>query len=258
MTALRSIIMAFSLFSRIPMPMVDWSERNRRYMMAAFPAVGALIGACLWAWWQLCATLGFGVTLRSAGLTLIPLGITGGMHLDGLADVIDARSSYAEPAKRREILKDPHVGAFAVMGISAYLIAQSALFTELDARYLVSLACAPIISRCLSGYATVTFKKASSDGMLAAEGSTDARAAVRSILLGICGLVATVMVVCDGLVGAAAVVVSVAELMWVRRIAEREFGGMSGDLAGYYLQMAELLMLVCIVLLGRLGTPWFW
>ena len=258
MTALRSIIMAFSLFSRLPMPEVDWSERNRRYMMAAFPAVGAAVGACLWGWWHLCAALGLGVTLRAAGLALVPLAITGGMHLDGLADVIDARSSYAEPAKRREILKDPHVGAFAVMGICAYLIAQVALFTELDARHLASLVCIPIISRCLSGYATVTFKKASSDGMLAAEGSTDAGAAVRAMLLAVFGLVTAALVACDGLVGAATAAVAVAELVWVRRIAMREFGGMSGDLAGYYLQMAELLMLACIVVLGRVGAPWSW
>ena len=190
MSVLRSIVMAFSLFSRIPMPQVDWSGHNRRFMMAAFPAVGALIGACLWGWWQLSSLLGFGAILRAAGLTLIPLGITGGMHLDGLADVVDARSSYAEPAKRREILKDPHVGAFAVMGVCGYLIAYLSLASEVNPRFLVSLICAPILSRCLSGYATITFKKASTDGMLAAEGSTSAAAAVRLVLLGVFGLTA--------------------------------------------------------------------
>lgn len=258
MIVLRSIVMAFSLFSRIPMPQVDWSERDRRFLMAAFPAVGTVIGACLVGWWLLSAWFGFGALLRSAGLALIPLAITGGMHLDGLADVLDARSSYAEPARRREILKDPHIGAFAVMGVCAYLIAQVALGSELDGRFLTSLACIPVISRCLSGFATVTFKKASSDGMLAAEGSTDAAGIVRTVLLVLFGLVSAIVVVRDGLVGAGVVVVSVAELVLVKRIAEREFGGMSGDLAGYYLQMAELLTLACIVFLGRLDIPWFW
>lgn len=254
MSVLRSIVMAFSLFSRIPMPQVDWSEHNRRFMMAAFPAVGALIGACLWGWWQLSSLLGFGAILRAAGLTLIPLGITGGMHLDGLADVVDARSSYAEPAKRREILKDPHVGAFAVMGVCGYLITYLSLASEVNPRFLVSLICAPILSRCLSGYATITFKKASTDGMLAAEGSTSAAAAVRLVLLGVFGLTACIMVIRDGFVGAGAALAAVVELAWVKRTATREFGGMGGDLAGYYLQMAELLMLACIVIVGRLVT----
>jgi adenosylcobinamide-GDP ribazoletransferase len=202
--------------------------------------------------------MGFGAPLRGVGYALVPVLVTGGMHLDGLADVIDAQSSHATPERRRAILKDPHVGAFAVIGTCCYLMAFAALAAELDPSLAPALACTPVISRCLSGYATVTFKKASSDGMLAAEGSTDAGAAVRAMLLAVFGLVTAALVACDGLVGAATAAVAVAELVWVRRIAMREFGGMSGDLAGYYLQMAELLMLACIVLLGRVGAPWSW
>ena len=252
MSVLRSIVMAFSLFSRIPMPQVDWSEHNRRFMMAAFPAVGALIGACLWGWWQLSSLLGFGAILRAAGLTLIPLGITGGMHLDGLADVVDARSSYAEPAKRREILKDPHIGAFAVMGVCGYLIAYLSLASEVNPRFLVSLVCAPILSRCLSGYATVTFKAARKDGMYASEGATDRANGVR-IVLALLGAAAFMLMASQGLaVALTAIASAVAALVATKRLADSSYGGMNGDLAGFYLQVAELAMLTCIVIVGRL------
>ena len=52
MNALRSIVMAFAMFSRIPMPRVEWKKENMRYMMCFFPLIGIVIGALAvgWAW----------------------------------------------------------------------------------------------------------------------------------------------------------------------------------------------------------------
>ena len=252
MIALRSLVMAFSLFTVIPMPQVDWNERNMRYMMAAFPAVGVLIGALVWGWWLLCGMVGFGILARAAGLTLIPVVVTGGIHLDGFADVVDALSSHADPERKRAIMKDPHVGAFAVIGVGCYLIAYLALASEVDEAHLLSLACVPVLSRCLSSFATVSFRKASSTGMLAAEGTTDGAAVVRGIVIGICAAITVLLIAHDRAVGSSVVLAGVVALLYVRRLAEREFGGMGGDLAGYFLQVAELAMLAIIVMMGRL------
>ena len=54
MNILRSIVMAFCMFSRIPMPNVEWKNENMRYMLCAFPLVGAVIGLILWLWQLLC------------------------------------------------------------------------------------------------------------------------------------------------------------------------------------------------------------
>jgi adenosylcobinamide-GDP ribazoletransferase len=59
MTFLRSIVVAFSMFSRIPMPKVDWKPENMRYALAAFPLVGCVIGLALWGWAWLCGRLAF-------------------------------------------------------------------------------------------------------------------------------------------------------------------------------------------------------
>ena len=47
---LRSCAIAFSTYSRIPMPMVEWNEKNMRYALCAFPLVGVVCGGCWWAW----------------------------------------------------------------------------------------------------------------------------------------------------------------------------------------------------------------
>ena len=97
MTILRSIAMAFLMFSKIPMPHVAWKDESMRYTLAFFPLVGVVIGALLLVWFWLCQLLGIGSGLFAAGLVLIPLAVTGGIHIDGLVDTSDALGSHADP-----------------------------------------------------------------------------------------------------------------------------------------------------------------
>ena len=119
-----SLIIAIAMYSKIPMPQAEWNEKNMRYAMCFFPVVGVVIGAAEFAagyallHWLHCKPL-----LFSVAMTLIPVLITGGIHLDGFADTVDAMSSYAERERRLEILKDPHTGAFAIIGLCCYFLA---------------------------------------------------------------------------------------------------------------------------------------
>jgi adenosylcobinamide-GDP ribazoletransferase len=128
---LRSIAMAFTMFSRVPMPQVEWKPENMRDTLAAFPLVGVLLGLVLAGWYALSEWLLFDQFLFAAGVALLPVLYTGGIHLDGFCDTGDALASRADTERKLEILKDPHVGAFAVIGVSAYLLAYFAFGTEL-------------------------------------------------------------------------------------------------------------------------------
>lgn len=255
MSILSPLIMAFACFSTIPMPHLEWDAAHMRYMMAAFPLVGAVIGTCMLLWGQLCATLGFGQVLLGAGFTVIPILVSGGIHMDGLADVIDAQASHASPERKREILKDPHVGAFAIIGVGCYLLIYLGFVCEAQPHQLVDLACIPILSRCLSGFATVTFRPSKTSGMFASESQTSSATVVR-VLLGVQGALATALLASRNvLVCAVVFATGIVCLAYVHHIARRDFGGMSGDLAGFFLQMAELAMLIVTVLVGRLVMP---
>ena len=84
---------AFAMFSKIPMPMVDWKKENIKYMMCFFPFVGTAIGILTW---LAGGVLGVHVALEpfflAVILTVIPVFITGGIHVDGLLDTSDALS----------------------------------------------------------------------------------------------------------------------------------------------------------------------
>ena len=56
MHVIRSLCIAFSTYSRIPVPQVAWTDENRKYSMCFFPLIGAVIGLLLWGWlsrWQI-------------------------------------------------------------------------------------------------------------------------------------------------------------------------------------------------------------
>ena len=107
MIVLQTVAVAFAMFSAVPVPQFNWTEKNMRYAMCAFPLIGVVIGLL----WFLCGVLPLPGAARAAGFCLIPVWVTGGIHLDGYADTCDALSSYGDREKKLEILKDPHCGA---------------------------------------------------------------------------------------------------------------------------------------------------
>ena len=163
MIVLETVCVAFAMFSALPVPHVDWNERNMRYALAAFPLVGAVIGAL----WCVCGLLPLPDMLKAAGFCLIPVAATGGIHLDGFADTSDALSSYGDREKKLAILKDPHCGAFAVIRLCGYFVLYFALcaclrFTpRVGAVWTLAL----VLERALSGYAVATFSMAKNTGL---------------------------------------------------------------------------------------------
>lgn len=248
-----SLVIAFSMYSRIPMPMVVWTEKGMKYALCFFPAVGIAVGAAVAAFWYLSHRLGLGDLSRLCVETALPLLITGGIHMDGFLDTVDARNSHQSRERKLEILKDPHAGAFAIAGCSVYLLFYAAAFSELSPEAFPGIAGIFVMSRALSGYSVVTFPKAKKDGLVTAfaKGASQAPTAVSGILL--CWLAGGFVwiLLTGGLVMAlAAGAGAAAAFFWYRRMALREFGGITGDLAGYFLQMAELFMIGAAALAG--------
>lgn len=257
-TLLRSIAMAFSMFSIVPMPMVEWKKENMKYMLCALPLVGVVIGLVLCLWQVLCQWLNIGTILFAAGMTLIPLALSGGIHLDGFCDTVDALSSHASPERKREILKDSHAGAFAIIFTAAYFLLYFALCTEL-ARVWIAVIIAGIhhvFARAIGALAGVAFPSSGSTGMLASfrEGA-DKRAAV--ILVVWCVLCAAALSALSPVSGIICTLAALALLWGLRRMSLKEFGGMSGDLAGYLITLSELVLLACFIFAEKVVSVCF-
>ncbi len=245
MSLFEAILVAFSIFSALPVPQLRWTKENQRYALLAFPLVGALIGGICWVWMLLCDAWRFPDVLRGAGLCLLPVLITGGIHLDGYADTCDALASNARPAQKRQILRDVHLGAFAVIRLCAYFLASFAFWTAIPTYRGWAVFCIFCLSRTLSALALTLFPLAEGSGLARSFAEAADRELVRNVLIGY------TVVLCAGLIltGSWSVIPAAALMFfWYRRVAEREFGGLSGDLAGWFLQKAELWMLGALCL----------
>ena len=248
---MRSLIIAFSMYSRIPMPRCEWNERGMKYSMCFFPLVGAVLGMCSAGVYFALGALGFGGISRALVLAVVPILVTGGIHMDGYLDTVDAKSSWKSREEKLQILKDPHMGAFACIYGIVYMLLAAAFFSEAGNGEIISIAMGYIFSRILSGLSVVTFKKAKREGMAAA--SADASpGAVRWILaLEFVVCAAAMTAVCPRY-GLASLAVGACCFGWYRHMAYKSFGGITGDLAGYFLQICELGILAGIVLVSRL------
>ena len=249
MAILQSLVMALSCFSRIPMPHVEYKPESMRYMMCFFPLVGVIVGLLIWLWCSIAMAAELNAIMLAAGITVIPIAVTGAIHLDGLADCIDAQASHAAPEKKREILKDPHTGAFAVIGIACYLLLYFAIATEfkVSAQTILLICCMHTMSRCLSAIATLVFPTSTENGMLASfHVSAERRPSLIAIIIVFLAC-AAVMLFVQPFVASAMIAAGLICFLATRIFANTQFGGMSGDIAGAFLQIAELAMLACLV-----------
>lgn len=253
MQYLNSLIIAFSTYSRIPMPNVDWKDENRKYAMCFFPLVGVVIGLALAVWLWFCDFVGVGALLRGAVGAAIPLFITGGIHMDGFMDVSDALASWQPIEKRLEILKDSHAGAFAVMKCALYLIVMAGVLGEATVKDALALGACFVVSRTLSALAATAFKSARSGGMLDgfARASQMKKVTISGIIYGI--VCAIVWIASCGIVGTVCLDVAALCLVYYRRMAYKQFGGVTGDLAGWFLQVTELFLMLTIILGGKIA-----
>lgn len=255
-----TIAVAFAMFSAIPCPQPVWNEKNMKYSMCAFPLIGVVLGAL----WTLCALVLTYVhapaVLIGGCLCVLPVVVTGGIHLDGYADTSDALASCGTPEQKREILKDPRCGAFAVIRLCAWFVAYFALCSSIswNLSALLTMGLGFVLERCLSGFAIAAFPMAKNTGLAHTFSQAAHKKRVRSILF------IAAVVLSGGMVwlgGAAGFVMAAAAFLVLWRyyaVAKKQFGGITGDLAGWFLQRAELWMLASLAAVQLLeGMKWF-
>lgn len=229
------------MYSRIPVPRVEWREENRRFALCFFPLVGAVLAAAELAWYWLYAALGFNPLLFGAGAASLTLIVTGGIHMDGYCDVCDALASWGGREKMLAVMDDPHIGSFAAVRAALYVLLQAGLFAQAGERGLM-LECALVFvqSRSFSTLAAVTFKSAKAEGTLQSfRRPADKRAVIASGLAFLAATLAAALYT-DPLCGLCAFLGEGLCFIYYRLMSYKKFGGVTGDLAGYFLQLCEL------------------
>lgn len=239
---------SFAMYSRIPTPAADWTDDNMKYSMCFFPLVGVVIGAVMYGWYFLSGILPLGNTFRTAVYLIIPVIISGGIHMDGLLDTADALSSWQTMERRLEILKDSNSGAFAIITGLVYFILYFGVMSEVDSRSIGVICISFVLSRSLSGYSVVTFKKARNTGLAVAFANPAQKKTVQITMILFILVCAAALLWISPLPGAAVLAGAALVFAYYRYMSMHYFGGITGDLCGFFTQVSELVMALLAVL----------
>lgn len=238
----RALMMSMTMFCAVPCPFHKWDDEARPLMTLFLPAVGVWIGG-LWTLLAFIVNLWLPLPALVSGALLcaFPFIITGGIHIDGFLDVVDAVKSWRDLEERRRILKDPHVGSFAVVFAILLIMAQFALLstaspTEWKSYFTLMLTA--VVSRCVAAIFVTVLRPMTTSEYAGAYRKGIKKSHVAILIIILAASVAAGFVFL-GRYGFAAVAVIVGYLLALIR-GFRSLGGMSGDISGFALTIAEL------------------
>lgn len=245
MRLLDGLWIALRTYSVLPVPETDWQGAHMKTALCFLPVAGLVPAGGLLLLALGCSAAGAPAALFAAAAAVLPLLLTGGIHMDGFMDTADALASRQPRERKLEIMKDAHPGAFAVMWCAAYLLMSFGLYWALYASAALYAAAAGfVLSRALCALCAFTLPPARPGGMLGAftaEGGGSLAKAVMGLLsLGW----AAGMAVLLRWPGLCAVLAAGAAFLCYRRMAMDQFGGVTGDTSGYFIQICEIAALL--------------
>ena len=245
----QSMVVAFGMYSKIPVPKVVWQKENMRYAFCFLPLVGLVIGMIMAGWLLIAQKFSFGDNLRAAIAVFLPAALSGGIHLDGFCDTVDALSCHQRVYRKQEILKDPHIGAFALIWVVIYLLVLFGLWSQItvSGKMVVSVGVSFVLSRAYGASRVIKLSLAREDG-LAAEFAQKAQKKTVYIVLMVWLVLALAVYWYMWLF--AAIIFSMLLLLfsfWYGKMVETEFSGINGDLAGFAVEIVQLLVLLAIL-----------
>lgn len=233
------LLTALTFLTTLPIPLRRMDKPDSLGRAAPwFSLVGALLGGLLWLAF---AGLGwlFPQTIVAALVTALWALITGGLHLDGLADCCDGLLAAAVPERRLEIMRDPRLGTFGGVGLALFLLLKFLAVLSLppDLR-LAGLVLAPALARWLLLPAALQ-PQARPGGLGAAFAGQLSR---WGLLVG--ALTPAALATLFGLHAWLAAAMGCLAALAAVALARRRLGGVTGDVFGLVVELSELAVLL--------------
>lgn len=248
-----SLLIALSMYSALPVKCLNWTTENLRHAMVFFPLVGLLCGSGLWVVWTVCQFLQVGAILFAVLAVFSVVAVTGGIHLDGFCDTADALYSRRSQEEKLRILKDPNCGPFAVFSVILVLLVGFGAYSELyqsQGRCILGLLTGGfVLTRCLSGISVTRFPCAPTSSLAKTFGE-NAGKHVSVILAVEFGVTGFCMVLWYHWLALFLIMLSMFIFGSYYRMQKKQFGGLTGDLAGFFLVLNETAWLLGTALLG--------
>lgn len=254
---MNGILLALQFFTVLPIRKeLPLGRKEVTAMYLALPFVGATMGLSMYGVSELMlGVFEMGPLLTAVFIVLTGIVMTGGLHLDGWADTGDAFFSYQDRDKRLEILEDPRLGAFGTMALVLLILVKVALFHEVLLRGFGSMAlfvAIPFLTRVAMNICFTTLKSAKNKGIayFFKEKIGTKQVLIGSVGSGVVMLIGLGYLIENFRVSLLLFGVIVIGIFLFRNWAKKHFGGITGDLAGAFIEGMEAVL--WLVVLGSL------
>ncbi len=236
-----AFLLAMQFLTRLPISVnAPITDKQLSLSVLYYPLVGLAIGLLLFGLSLLLS--GFSLATQATLLLASWILITGGLHLDGVADCADAwAGGLGDKQRSLQIMKDPHVGAIAVVTLVMLLLLKwSSLQSVLLTEQKYALFIAPLLGRCaiLILMLTAPYISKQGLGMSLTQNLPSGRAKI--VIFGCIScavLTIGVMPLCAALL----------LLWWLRALAIHRLGGVTGDVYGASVELVEVAVLLAVV-----------
>lgn len=243
------LLICLGMFTKLPLPIVDWDEGKGPGALCFLPVAGLIASVPIMAVLYICEYFGVSHLVAGAFCLVASYAVCGFVHFDGYMDTADSLLSARDRETKLRILKDSTVGAFSVIAIVTLLIVDFAAFSAIyDSRmnYYV-LMFIPALSRAMGDVVLFNFEPLSSSGIMKYFKTGQRRlhnnVAVMWVVLLSAGLWVLTGEIKTLIVSAAVIITG----LFIAKHAEKELGGINGDIVGAVIVITEALGYLLLV-----------
>lgn len=221
------------------------SKQQNAQSVLFYPLIGLMIGSILFAIASIFHALP--IILLSSLILVIWIWLTGGLHLDGLADTADAWvGGFGDKERTLEIMKDPRCGPIGVLSlIILCLLKWSAVYVLLEKQLYSALILFPLFGRLAPLFLFLTTPYVRKKGLGSSIAEYMPKTGAMMVLA-----IGLAISVCFAWIGVLAATISIATLMYLRAKFMQRIGGITGDTVGASIEMIETVGLFSFVVLN--------
>ncbi len=241
MNNMRTLRTAFGLMTTLPVRLPDdWSEGDSGRASVWYPFVGLVVGALTWFVWK-GAMFAFPPLVAGILALLVWVVLTGGLHLDGLADCCDGLLASTSVERRLEIMKDPHVGAFGVISLVLILLLKAAALSSFTSATSFGILLAASLARwCILLAGLLPMARPSGMG-------ADFKLGFQRAFILWGSIIPLAIAILLGMRGILSTLVGVGAAGLVLRLAKSRIGGVTGDVFGMVVEIVEATVLLAFL-----------
>jgi adenosylcobinamide-GDP ribazoletransferase len=233
---------AFGLMTTLPIRLPDdWQAGDSGRASVWYPFVGLVIGGLTWLGWM--SALRFFSPLVAGILTLIPwVTLTGGLHLDGLADCCDGLLASTTIERRLEIMKDPRLGTFGGIGLILTLLLKAAVLSSLTPQSALEILLAASLARwCILPAGLLPLARPSGMG-------ADFKVGFKRWFIFVGAIIPLGLAIILGIHGLISLLAGLLAAAIVLHLAKSRIGGVTGDVFGMTVEVVEVVSLLAFTI----------